>query len=120
MKDGSRPWVFISYAHKDEVWKDRLVSYLGLLEKAGHVDVWDDRRINPGATWFDEIKGAIGRATIAVCLVSPNFLASDFIRKEEIPYLVERREAEGMVLIPTAEPSACSAGRSTAKVPMSG
>lgn len=44
------PTVFISYSHKDEVWKDRLVTHLAGLERDGRLRVWDDRRIRAGAT----------------------------------------------------------------------
>ena len=39
------PTVFISYSHKDEKWKNRLVTHLGVLEKEGLLDLWDDRKI---------------------------------------------------------------------------
>ena len=44
----SRPNVFISYSHKDEEWKDRLVTHLGVLHHQGLLDLWDDRRIGAG------------------------------------------------------------------------
>jgi tetratricopeptide (TPR) repeat protein len=94
------PTVFISYSHKDEEWKDRLHPHLGILRRVGHIDLWDDRRIGSGAEWYDEIKGAMEKAAVAVCLISADYLDSDFINKEEIPYLLERYEKEGMVLIP--------------------
>ena len=37
----SRPTVFISYSHKDEDWKDRLVTHLGVLAQQGVLEVWD-------------------------------------------------------------------------------
>ena len=94
-----RPTVFISYSHKDEGWKDRLLPHLKALEQAGLVVVWDDRRIDPGGKWYPEILEAMAQAGVSVCLISPDFLASEFCVKEEIPYLLERRESEGMALI---------------------
>lgn len=95
-----KPTVFISYSHRDEKWKDRLKIHLEVLEKAGRIDIWDDRRIDAGAQWYEKITKAMDRAAVAVCLISPDYLASDFCAKEEIPYLLERRERDGMVLIP--------------------
>ena len=40
--------VFISYSHKDEVWKDRLLPQLKALEQIGLLETWDDRRIDAG------------------------------------------------------------------------
>jgi tetratricopeptide (TPR) repeat protein len=94
------PTVFISYSHKDEIWKDRLRPHLGMLEKAGRLTVWDDRGIDGGATWYDEINRVMKDAEVAVCLISADYLSSDFCVKEEIPYLLERRKDEGMLLLP--------------------
>ena len=39
------PKVFISYSHKDEAWKDKLLPHLEALEQAGMgMVVWQDRR----------------------------------------------------------------------------
>jgi hypothetical protein len=95
-----KPTVFISYSHKDEEWKNRLRPHLKMLEQAGRIVIWDDRDINGGAQWYNEIMQAMDRAAVAVCLISADYLASDFCTKEEIPYLLERRERDGMVLLP--------------------
>jgi tetratricopeptide (TPR) repeat protein len=94
------PSVFVSYSHKDEIWKDRLLPHLGMLAKANRLTIWEDRQIDAGATWYDEIKKAMGGADVAVCLISADYLNSDFCVKEEIPYFLERRKSAGMVLIP--------------------
>ena len=94
------PTVFISYSHIDEIWKDRLRPHLGMLAQEGRLTIWDDRGIDGGATWYDEIKGAMEHAQVAVCLISADYLNSSFCIKEEIPYLLQRREHEGMLLLP--------------------
>jgi hypothetical protein len=40
--------VFISYSHKDETFKDELVTMLAGLQRRGVVDAWQDRRIEAG------------------------------------------------------------------------
>ena len=94
----NKPTVFISYSHKDETWKDRLRPHLGVLEKEGRITIWDDRQIEPTDEWYDEIKRIMAKAAVAVCLISSDYLNSEFCTKEEIPYLLERRERDGMVL----------------------
>lgn len=96
----SKPTVFISYSHKDEAWKDLLLPHLKVLEKQDRISIWKDRQIDAGGKWFPEIKEAVAKAAVAVCLISADYLSSDFCMKEEIPYLLERREKEGMILIP--------------------
>ena len=61
---------------------------------------WDDRRIQAGDDWFKEIQDAMERASIVVLLVSTDFLASEFIRHEEVPPLLERRRKSGLRVIP--------------------
>jgi tetratricopeptide (TPR) repeat protein len=95
-----KPTVFIGYSHKDEKWKDFLRSHLGVLEQTGRITVWDDRQIDGGEEWYPEIAAAMERAAVAVCLISPDFLKSDFINKEEVPYLIKRRQSENMILLP--------------------
>lgn len=95
------PTVFISYSHKDEAWKDRLVPQLQALEMAGlDMKVWHDRKIDGGDKWYPEIQAAIDSAAVAVLLISPDFLASAFCVKEEVPALIRRQEQGGMLLIP--------------------
>jgi len=94
------PSVFLSYSHEDEVWKESLKTHLGVLESQGLLDTWDDRRIAPGAAWFEEIQNAIARASVAVLLISADFLNSKFIIGEEIPRLLQRQRSEGLPVIP--------------------
>jgi tetratricopeptide (TPR) repeat protein len=94
------PTVFISYSHKDEVWKDRLLEHLGGLEEEGLLKVWSDRNIKAGDEWFEEIRTAMDDAKVAVFLVSAHSLKSKFIRHQEIPHLLDRREKEGMTFFP--------------------
>ncbi|MGD2086647.1 MAG: toll/interleukin-1 receptor domain-containing protein [Candidatus Aminicenantes bacterium] len=92
--------IFISYSHQDEEWKKRLAKHLRVLELEGCYQVWDDRKIKPSSDWQPEIEKALDTAGTAILLVSADFLISDFIRKKEIPRLLERREKEGLKVIP--------------------
>ena len=92
--------VFVSYSHKDEEWKDRLVTHLRVLQYQGILDEWDDRRIGAGKDWEQEIEEAMAAASVAVLMVSANFLTSRFILGREVPTLLERREREGLHVFP--------------------
>ncbi len=92
--------VFISYSHKDEAWKDRLMTHLGVLQSQGLVQLWDDRRIGAGDDWYGAIQEAMSRASVAVLLISADFLTSKFILGEEVPRLLARRDQEGLRVIP--------------------
>ncbi len=92
--------VFISYSHKDEIWKDHLATHLKALHEQGLVDLWDDRRISAGDDWYEEIQSAIATASIAILMISPDFLTSNFIQNEEVPRFLERNAKEGLRIIP--------------------
>jgi hypothetical protein len=95
-----RPTVFISYSYHDEEWKERLLSHLEVLGKQGILDVWDDRRIGAGDDWRREIELAMERSSVAVLLLSADFLSSDFVLTEEVPRLLERRRRDGLPVVP--------------------
>jgi tetratricopeptide (TPR) repeat protein len=96
----AKPTVFVSYSHNDAVWKDRLVKHLKVLEGEGHLEVWDDSRIGAGRDWYPEIDRALKSAAVAILLITPDFLISDFISAEEIPRLLERRRDDHLPVFP--------------------
>jgi TIR domain-containing protein len=92
--------VFISYSHKDEVWKNRLVKHLNVLEQQDLLRPWDDRNIKAGDEWFHEIQSAMAEARVAVLLISPDSLTSQFILHTEVPRLLERRSGDDLAVFP--------------------
>jgi hypothetical protein len=96
----SKPSVFISYSHKDEEWKDKLVTHLGVLQEQGLLEIWEDRQIAGGDDWFPEIEKAIESAHIAILMISADFLNSDFILGKEVPDLLKRREKDNLRIMP--------------------
>jgi len=95
-----RDQVFISYSHRDAAWLERLQVYLAPFERRGLVRRWDDTLIAPGERWAQEINEALGRARVAVLLVSAQFLASDFIARVELPRLLGAAEDDGVAILP--------------------
>ncbi len=92
----TKPVLFISYSHKDNLnnqWRERLAEFLGALRETLPLSVWEDSKIEPGARWRDSIVGAIGRARAAVLLVGSGFLNSPFIRRDELGPLLHASEA---------------------------
>lgn len=61
--------------------------------------VWNDEQIKPGAIWSDEIETALLKAKVAIVLLSPDYLASEFIAYTELPSLSKASEVEGLKII---------------------
>ena len=48
--------VFLSYAHEDRAWCERLLDHLGWLRHSGQLHAFDDRQIKPGERWDPRIR----------------------------------------------------------------
>ncbi len=93
------PGVFISYSHADKRFLDELRIHLKPLERIAKLNAWSDQQIAAGAEWLEEIEKALGRAKVIVLLVSPQFLASDFIHDQELmPSLQKAGQARARIL----------------------
>ncbi len=97
-----RNQIFISYSHQDKEWLDKFQKNLKPYLRGSPVVAWDDTRIQAGANWREEINKALEAAKIAVLLVSSDFLASDFIFQEELPYLIKVAKEKEATIIPVA------------------
>jgi len=96
----TKPTLFISYSHKNETEKNVLLAHLGVLRRAGLLEIWNDDQIGAGGDWLEEIRQKMAKAQVAILLITADFLNSEFILDEEVPALLERREVEGLVVFP--------------------
>lgn len=92
--------VFISYSHKDEALKDELEVHLATLKRQGKIKPWQDRALEAGTRWDPEIKAALEAAQIILLLITPRFMASDYIHDVELKRAMERDQEGTARVIP--------------------
>ena len=98
--DDRKPLVFISYSHKDEVYKDQVLTHLGGLSQQSELEPWHDGDIGAGERWYEDIEEKLNGCAVAVLLISANFLGSKFCMQTELPILLERRRRQKMMIMP--------------------
>src|ERR1700730_8877109 len=94
-----RDLAFISYSRPDRDWLEHLLIFLKPYTRQ-NLKIWADPYIQVGDEWRRDISTALSRCCVGVLLVSYNFLASDFIDKEELPPLLEGPAAGSILLVP--------------------
>ncbi len=99
VSEDNRIKVFISYAHEDREFVDKLNKHLASLRRK-EVDQWEDSEILPGASWNQEIERKLREARIILLMISPDFLDSEFIYGHELPIALKRHRNGDAVVIP--------------------
>lgn len=92
--------VFLSYAHEDEEWKDKLDNHLSALKHTEQIETWNDREIIAGEKWDAAIEAELTAADIILFLISSDFLASEYIFEEELPIALKRHNDKEAVVVP--------------------
>jgi len=90
--------IFISYCNKDKDWLMIIMNYLKGLEYE-NINIWFDKKIKTGEQWNPAIADAIQTSHMTICLISQNYLNSDFIRTREVPGILNKQR-EGMIVFP--------------------
>jgi hypothetical protein len=79
---------FVSYAHADQRSADTLLQQLTeqlAPSKRYAYTLWHDTGLLVGEQWHDEIQQALADCQFGLLLVSPAFLASEYITQQELP-----------------------------------
>jgi hypothetical protein len=87
------PSIFISYSRRDGQWVDRLRTLFRPIERRGMVSTWSDTDLEAGLAWEPQVLSRIAAAQAALLLVTPALLASDYIKRVELPALLSRAKA---------------------------
>jgi len=92
--------VFISYSHRDEALKEELEVHLSLLKRQQRIQPWQDRQIEAGTEWNQQILAALDAADIILLLISPQFINSGFCFDQEMQRALQRHQHGTARVIP--------------------
>jgi TIR domain len=96
-----RKKIFVSYSHQDEAWFNELKKRLLPMQRVHGFEIWDDKHLKPGQDWHAEIQKALGETKVALLMVSPGFMASEYIDKHELaPLKAAHERGEGVTVVP--------------------
>jgi cellulose biosynthesis protein BcsQ len=105
-RTGSQGRIFISYTLKDEKWAQRLLVHLAPLTRSRGLHILHDHRLELGVDWHTEASNMIDESSVAVILVSPDYLASPYVIEEELPRILKAAEERGLrILLLPVRPS---------------
>jgi internalin A len=90
--------IFISYASKDQAYKEEFELHTALLRRNGLIQSWQMGMIKPNDDWDAEVQTALDEADIVVMLLSSNFFASNYIWEKEFLNTLERRKKGDVAL----------------------
>ena len=92
---------FISYAHDDHALFEEFSKHLNVVALAFPLVAFQaDPSIHGGQRWQDEILRMIRQSDLFILLVTPSFLASEFIIGTELPTMRDRFQQTGALLLP--------------------
>lgn len=91
---------FVSYSHQDLEYLKALKTALAPLMRLQKLQLWDDRDIDAGDEWEKVIFQQLEEADIVLCLVSADFVASDFCYKKEFGAALEAHRKGEKTIVP--------------------
>lgn len=92
--------VFISYSRKDKRLKDELTVHFSSMKRRGLIEDWQDRDIEAGAVWEEKLLGQLNESKLILCLISPDFINSDYCYDIETKLAFKMKEDGKAEVIP--------------------
>ena len=92
--------IFISYAHEDEEYKDKLIKHLIGLKRKNIIKEWHDRKILAGENLDDEINTNLLNSDIILLIISVDFLNLDYCYEKEMNKALEMNKNKIARVIP--------------------
>lgn len=98
--EGTEPYIFASYAHKDS---EQVMHVLSELQSRGY-RLWYDDGIAPGSEWPEDIAQHLDGASLVMAFITPNSMASQNCRREITFSLSREKSFLSVLLEPTEMP----------------
>ena len=92
---------FVSYAHRNRKLATEFIERLRDVltpSKSYCYDYWMDKQLTVGEQWDEQIQESIKSCDIGLLLLSPSFLSSDYIAKNELPTFVNGKPCVPVML----------------------
>src|SRR5436309_13570445 len=90
---------FVSYSRVDQALRTQFETHLKPLQQERLISLWHDGQINAASEWDSEIKKHLRSARLILLLVSPDFLASDYVNITELNNGLRRHKATTATVI---------------------
>ena len=91
--------IFISYAHKNFGYLERLEVHLSGLKRLGKIEDWNDRKIQIGDEWDAKIKTKLRESDLVILLVSADFINSAYIQETEVEIIEAKEKSKIMPIV---------------------
>lgn len=91
---------FLSYSHKDSTHLQALQAALSPLVRLQKLRLWNDRAIDAGDEWQETIFRELEEADIVLCLVSADFIHSDFCYAKELVVAMDAHRRGEKTVVP--------------------
>jgi len=90
--------IFISFSHKDKLYRDELVPALEAVAAIRDRVWFDQKGIDIGDKFHPKIQQALAGSQLGILLVSNHFLTSNYITQHELPFLLRQAERGALKL----------------------
>ena len=74
--------------------------HLKVLENQGLIRIFVREALPPGALWLEITQSEISSAAVAILLVTPDYLESRALMKDQLPLLLDRAKKAGATIMP--------------------
>ena len=92
--------IVMLYSDKDRKWVERLDRHLGAQRRLHPTELWSDQDVAVGHSWYPDFQEALESAAVVIAMISPNFLSSSFVDRDEVIRLLTKSEQEGLPIVP--------------------